>query len=296
MTIRIAVLISLLAGGLPAQEDALKQRVQARSQAVVEMLTSGLVTEGTDGLLKPVGQLEPPQRQTMQEENQDREAIFQLIAEKSGITLDEVRQMYSARAKMKFPPPQAPPGPPGCKLTPGKPAETARLLQYLKQGMNYASQKQFDNALAEFQPALAIDKNFLNLNLNVGAAQMSLKKYAEAEAAFRAEVKLVDCLAAMNDNQLGAFGYYFEVEEKDAAKRRKAQTEKLKAALPGSRANAHYNLACALARLNQKDQALSELKAAVEAGPVSKQNLNADPDLAAVRSAPEFRDIVARAK
>lgn len=281
---------------LMAQEEALKQRVQARSQAVVELLTAGVLSEGVDGLLKPVGQIEPSQSQTMREENQDREAIFQLIAERSHVPVEEVRQMYSKRARVKFPVTSAVAGAGPCKLVAAKAPDVERLLHYLKQGMMYASQKKFDLALAEFQPALNIDKNFLSLNQNVGSAQLALKKYAEAEAAFKAEVKLTECLSGLNDNQLASFGYFFEVAEKDAAARKRAQAEKLKAELPKARANAHYNLACAYSLQKQKDPALAALRAAVDAGFADKKSLNGDSDLAFVRQAPEFKEIAAKIK
>jgi tetratricopeptide (TPR) repeat protein len=281
---------------LMAQEEALKQRVQARSQAVVELLTAGVLSEGVDGLLKPVGQIEPSQSQTMREENQDREAIFQLIAERSHVPVEEVRSMYSKRARVKFPVTSAGAGAGPCKLVAAKAPDVERLLHYLKQGMMYASQKKFDLALAEFQPALNIDKNFLSLNQNVGSAQLALKKYAEAEAAFKAEVKLTECLSGLNDNQLASFGYFFEVAEKDAAARKRAQAEKLKAELPKARANAHYNLACAYSLQKQKDPALAALRAAVDAGFADKKSLNGDSDLAFVRQAPEFKEIAAKIK
>lgn len=290
------VIAALVVLPLLGQEEALKQRVQARSQAVVELLSAGVLMEGVDGLLKPVGQIEPAQSQLMREENQDREAIFQLVAEKSHVPLEEVRQMYARRARAKFPPAAMQAGAGPCKLVPAKGPDVERLLHYLKQGMMYASQKKFEQALAEFQPALNIDKNFLGLNQNVGAAQLALKKYADAEAAFKAEVKLTECLAGMNEGQLANFGYFFEVTEKDAAARKRAQAEKLKAELPKARANANYNLACVYSLQKQKDPALAALRAAVEAGFSDRRALNGDSDLAFVRQAPEFREIAARLK
>ncbi|MBL8293367.1 MAG: DUF1318 domain-containing protein [Bryobacterales bacterium] len=290
------VIAALVVLPLLGQEEALKQRVQARSQQVVELLSAGVLMEGVDGLLKPVGQIEPAQSQLMREENQDREAIFQLIAGKSNVPVEEVRQMYAKRARAKYPAAAVSAGAGPCKLVPAKAPDVARLLQYLKQGMMYASQKKFEQALAEFQPALNIDRNFLGLNQNVGSAQLALKKYAEAEAAFQAEVKLTECLAGMNEGQLANFGYFFEVAEKDAAARKRAQAEKLKAELPKARANAHYNLACVYSLQKQKDPALAALRAAVDAGFADKRVLNGDSDLAFVRQAPEFREIAARLK
>ena len=291
--ILIAVLIVISGTALLAQDEAaLKQRIQGRADAVAELVSSGLVQEGSKGLLVASGQLTPQQSTTMQDENKDREAVFAVIAKKSGITPADVAQMYAKRASKGAAPVSAGFGP--CKLTPAKVADVARLLQYLKQGMNYASQKKYDLALAEFQPALAIDKNFLGLNQNVGSAQLSLKKFSEAENAFKAELKLADCLSPLNDAQLSNFAYFIEVDEKDPAKRKKEQSDKLKAQIPVIKGTAHYNLACVYSTQKQKDAALTELRAAVDAGFSDKKALSSDPDLAFVRSTPEFRDILSK--
>ncbi|MEX2264241.1 MAG: DUF1318 domain-containing protein [Bryobacteraceae bacterium] len=288
-----ALLLAALTA-LAQDEASLKQRVQGRSQAVVDLLASGAVMEGIDGLLKPNGQLEPPQSQLMQEENKDRQAIFALIAAKSKIPVEDVGELYSKRARAKWPPHAAAAGLGPCKLSPARNVDAARLLQYLKQGMNYASQKKYDLALAEFQPALAIDRNFLGLNQNVGAAQLALKKYPQAEAAFQAEAKLAECLSPLNEGQLAAFAYFVEVEEKDPVRRKTAQAAKLKTEVARAKAEANYNLACLYSLKRQKEPALGALRAAVDAGFSNKRALNSDSDLAFIRQTPEFRDIAAK--
>ena len=142
----------------------------------------------------------------------------------------------------------------------------------------------------------SFEYNYPTANQNVGAAQMGIKKYADAHTAFHAELKLVDCLAGLGDSQLGEFGYFVEVAEQDPVKRRQAQSEKLKAELPKVKAATHYNLACNYSLQKQKDGALTELKAAIDAGFSGKQALNTDPDLAFVRQTLEFRELVGRVK
>jgi len=289
------VLAALTLIPLQAQDEAtLKQRVQSRSQAVVDLLTSSVVLEGTDGLLKPNGLLEQAQSQLMQDENKDRQAIFALIAARAKIPVEDVGSMYSKRARAKWPTQQVASSGGPCKLVPAKAADVARLLQYLKQGMNYASQKKYDLALAEFQRALVIDKNFLSLNQNVGAAQLALKKYADAEAAFKTEVKLVDCLAPLNESQLMPFAYYVEVVEQDPARRKTAQAAKLKSDVGKANADVHYNLACLYSLKKEKQPALEALRTAVDAGFSNKQALKVDSDLGYIRQMPEFREIAAK--
>ena len=58
----------------------------------------------------------------------------------------------------------------------------------------------------------------------------------------------------------------------------------------------HYNLACALARLGHKDQALFELGEAVERGFTDAAHMRADDDLATLRDDQSFKDLLKKAR
>ena len=273
-------------------ETTLKQQEQARLQPIADLLSSGAAQEGDDGLLHASGVLDAQGRQTLESENRDRRAIFTLISQKSRVPADEVARMYASRVPHQLP--SATMGYGSCKLVPAKNVDVARLLQYLKQGINFAGQKRFDAALSEFRSALAIDKNFLGLNANVGSAQLELKSYNEAENSFKAELTLVDCLSSLNTDQLARFGYFVEVDEKDPAKRKQLQAEQLKAKLPKEKAATEFNLACVYSLEKQKDSSLAALRAAVEAGFTDRKALSNEPELAYVRGSSEYRDLVNR--
>ncbi len=295
--LRLVLPLVMVAGAMRAEDEAaLKQRVQARSQSVVELLSKGVAIEGSDGLLKPVGQLEAQQSRLIQEENQDRQAIFSLISAKSKVPADDVASLYSKLARAKWPPQAASSAGYGpCSLTPARPDDVSRLLQYLKQGINFAGQKKFDLALAEFKPALTIDHNFLGLNQNVGSAELALKQYPEAESALQAEIKLVGCLAGMNDNDLASFGYFLEVDAKDPAGRKAAQAAGLRAELPKVKAATYYNLACLYSLQRKQDAGLESLKSAVQSGFNDRKVLTSDPDLAYLRQAAGYQQILSGA-
>src|SRR5262249_8743786 len=141
--------------------------------------------------------------------------------------------------------------------------------------------------------ALAIDTNFLSLHLNLGAAQMALRKYNDATASEKEELKLIGCLEPLSDDQLASFSYFMEVFEKDASKRGNAQAQALREQLPKVRAAANYNLACIYSRQKRSNDALDSLRAAVAAGFDDQKSLIGDPDLANVRQNPEFKSILA---
>jgi pimeloyl-ACP methyl ester carboxylesterase len=62
------------------------------------------------------------------------------------------------------------------------------------------------------------------------------------------------------------------------------------------RAEPHYNLACAHARLGRKDQALSELEKAVELGFEDAAHIEKDDDLVTLRTEARYGGLVARAR
>lgn len=294
----LLLLILLLVGFAAlcsAQDEAtLKAHEQARAAAVISLLSSGAVQEGEDGMLHSAGALDPQAAQTVESENQDRRAIFALISQKSRVPVEEVARMYANRVPHSMPMTSAGVG--ACKLVPAKNVDVARLLQYLKQGVNYAGQKRFDAALAEFRSALAIDKNFLGLNGDIGSAQMEMKNYQDAETSLKAELKLVDCLSGLTNAQLSRFGYFIEVDEADPAKRKQLQAERLQAQVAKEKAATEYNLACVYSLQKQKDQSITALRTAIDSGFSDRKVLSAEPALAYVRQSSEYRDLVNRLK
>jgi tetratricopeptide (TPR) repeat protein len=182
-----------------------------------------------------------------------------------------------------------------CNLTPAKDVDIARLLQYMKQGMIYATMNKPEPALSEFQQALAIDKNFLGLNQNVASALIALKRYTEAESSLKNEIKLIGCLDPLPDTTLSRFAYMMEIQEKDLAKRSLRQAEVLRTQLGKVKALSQYNLACLYSLQKQKRPALDALRDAVKAGFDDQKALNSDPDLSFIRSSPEFKEILSTA-
>jgi tetratricopeptide (TPR) repeat protein len=65
---------------------------------------------------------------------------------------------------------------------------------------------------------------------------------------------------------------------------------------PGAttRGLAYYNMACAYARLNNKEKAFEMLAKAIDEGFVNRSTFETDTDLAALRSDPRFAQLLAR--
>jgi len=182
-----------------------------------------------------------------------------------------------------------------CGLNPVSQPDLTRLLTYLKQGMIYASQSRYELAVKEFEQVQQIDPNFLAMHENIAAAQLKLKKLSEAESHLQQELKLIGCLDQTKDADLPKFAYMLEVGQKGEGDPDAARAQTMRTRLKQATGVAHYNLACLRARQGAAEQALAELRLAVDSGFSDASALRRDPDLAAVRTVPGFQEVVASA-
>ncbi|MDQ2900355.1 MAG: hypothetical protein M3Y07_11230 [Acidobacteriota bacterium] len=125
--------------------------------------------------------------------------------------------------------------------------DAQRALEYLKQGMNYASQRKPEAALDEFQQVLKIDPHYLAIQQNIGLQYAALGRYPEAEKAIHQELDLLTCFGKMTDAQLAPFDYMMETGRKPAGEKRTEQTQTFRRRAQETQAAAHYNLACRFA-------------------------------------------------
>ena len=179
-----------------------------------------------------------------------------------------------------------------CRLTPVAEPDVNRLLTYLKQGMNYAAQHRYDLALNEFEQVQKIDPNFLAMHEDVAAAQLKLKKFPEAENHLEEELKLIGCLDQMNDTDLPRFAYMLEVGQEGGSNPSLSRAQAMRKRIKQARAAAHYNLACIRSHEGMTEQAIAELRQAVDSGFCDVSALRRDPDLVNVRSAGGFQEVL----
>ncbi|MBZ5623308.1 MAG: hypothetical protein LAQ69_31990 [Acidobacteriia bacterium] len=179
-----------------------------------------------------------------------------------------------------------------CGLRPVNQPDVNRLLTYLKQGMNYATQHRYDLALNEFEQVRQIDPNFLAMHEDIAAAQLKLKKFPDAENHLEEELKLIGCLDQMNDTDLPKFAYMLEVGQEGGSNSNLARALAMRKRIKQARGAAHYNLACIRSHQGITEQALAELRQAVENGFSDVSALRRDPDLANVRSARGFQEVL----
>jgi hypothetical protein len=178
-----------------------------------------------------------------------------------------------------------------CGLKPVPRPDVNRLLIYLKQGVNYASQSKYEMALKEFDQVRQIDPNFLAMHENIAAADIKLKRFKEADTQLQEELKLVGCLETLQDEALVPFAYIVETgrEVNDLGQ---AKAQAMRQRLGQARTVARYNLACLQSLQGRPSEALAELREAVKGGFADVKALKRDPDLAKVRLDTGFSQIL----
>ncbi len=109
-------------------------------------------------------------------------------------------------------------------------------------------------------------------------------KQGKGEAAWEA-LQLIPPDRVTADTLLQVENLFFEVGQDDPARK----IAELRYHKTGN-AGAAYNVACAHARLGQPDQAIEWLRKAVRDGFDDKRQINEDPDLASLRSLPQWQE------
>jgi tetratricopeptide (TPR) repeat protein len=104
---------------------------------------------------------------------------------------------------------------------------------------------------------------------------------ALARAVLRVRARRLDALAMLG-HALTALGRHEEALEADLRAVEVAPED----------ATARYNLACSFANLGRVDEAISALREAVRLGYRDVRHMEADPDLASIRSDPRYRALV----
>ena len=276
--------MAFMAFGQETDEAVLKSRIRARAGTVRRLLASGAALETKGGLLRTEAGATAADQPVIKAENADRQAVWELVAQRTRTTPQKVKELFAERALIRNPktPPVA-----GCGPA-GNPDQLTRLVTYLYQGLRYAQQKQFENAHKEFEAMLGLDASFLSAHLNSGTALLRLSRFDEARQAYDAELKLTACLEPLPEERLAAYCYM--LESRHGTPQLTQVLGNCRARVKETRQQTLVSLAGLHSLRKQKELSLAALRTAREAGFHDWPSLARDPDLAFVRTQPEFSE------
>ena len=108
------------------------------------------------------------------------------------------------------------------------------------------------------------------------------------------EISFFEGLVKKAPNYVDALIPLAEAYTKAGLHEKGLQIDKRLAKLRKSDPTVHYNLACSLALVGKKDEAIATLEKAIELGYSDFEHLKKDADLKELRSDPRFKSLIAR--
>src|SRR5450432_1723781 len=177
-----------------------------------------------------------------------------ILKNKTGIAFHQLLQLDSARKNYE----QA------VKLKP----DYAEAINNL--GTVYYARKSFRRAITFYKRALKLSPDSASIYSNLGTAYFASKQYVEATDAFQTALKL-DPEVFEHHSTYGVLLQERTVDE---------------------RAKYHYYVAKIYAKQGQNDRALQYIRKALEEGFTDRKKLMQDPEFAALRDLPAFKELL----
>jgi tetratricopeptide (TPR) repeat protein len=173
-----------------------------------------------------------------------------------------------------------------------------------KTGIAYRQMLQLDAAMKRYRRAIRLDAKYPEAINNLGTIFYAEKRYSRAAGCYKRALKLAPASASIYSN-LGT-AYFAEKKYKDAmqAYDKALQLDPevfehhstygvlLQERATDERAKYHYYLAKVYAEHGQTDRALQYIRKALEEGFTDRKKLLQDPEFAAMRDLPEFKELL----
>ena len=161
---------------------------------------------------------------------------------------------------------------------------------YLMNGRSLQQLRRFEEAGASFEKAQSLGAEAAGVLMSLGQLRVAEGRFEDATQFFT---------RAINAGQGGFFVYTQLARAQLGVSRNEEAIQNYEKAFAAgmpqwARAAAYYNLACAYARVGQKEKAFEALSSAVNEGFTNRNGFETDPDFASLRSEPRFREILAR--
>jgi tetratricopeptide (TPR) repeat protein len=173
-----------------------------------------------------------------------------------------------------------------------------------KLGIAYHQMTQLDAAMKRYRRAIRLDAKYSEAINNLGTIYYAEKRYGKATTSYKRALKLAPGSASIYSN-LGT-AYFAEKKYKEAweayntafqldpevFEHRNTYGVLLQERTVEERARFHYYLAKIYAKQGQKDRALQYIRKALEEGFTDRKKLLQDPEFAALRDLPEFKELL----
>jgi tetratricopeptide (TPR) repeat protein len=156
---------------------------------------------------------------------------------------------------------------------------------YFQEGLILQQNEKWEEAIAFFHKALALNDQLFSVRNNLGNAYFALGRYDEARREYEAALSLNPSYAKAHNNLGNAL---VELGELEAA----IQAFQSAIALDPFYATPHYNLGALYATMGERENALAALRKAIELNTAVKEWLREDPEeYSALQNDEEFQSL-----
>ena len=173
-----------------------------------------------------------------------------------------------------------------------------------KMGIAYHQMSQLDAAMKRYRKSIHLDSKYPEAINNLGTVYYAEKRYGHAAGLYKRALKLSPDSASIYSN-LGT-AYFAQKKYKEAAmaydkalqldpeifEHRSTYGVLLQERSVEERAKYHYYLAKIYAKEGQNERALLYIRKALEEGFTDRKKLIQDPEFAALRDSPEFKELL----
>jgi tetratricopeptide (TPR) repeat protein len=173
-----------------------------------------------------------------------------------------------------------------------------------KLGIAYHQMLQLEAAMKRYRRAIRLDAKYPEAINNLGTIYYAERRYARATTCYKRAIKLAPSSASIYSNLGTAYfaqkKYKFALDAYDTALRLDPEIFEhhstygvlLQERTVDERAKFHYYVAKIYAKQGQNERALQYIRKALEEGFTDRKKLLQDPEFAAMRDLPEFKELL----
>jgi len=176
--------------------------------------------------------------------------------------------------------------PPACDWSAADPATVAAVLPQFQKGLAQAKAGRNREAIVTLGEVQQQAKGLLGVELNIGVAELALKNWSAADAAFAEETKVITCLNGTTPETRNKLAGELGIS---------AEGDPIGDRLKVSEQLLHYNLACLRAAQDspKPELAMQELDLATKIAPLRKSDLERAKLLNSLRSRRDYQELLA---
>ena len=175
-----------------------------------------------------------------------------------------------------------------CQLAPQSSAHIGLLNELIADGRTAAAQGKLQEASKKFGEVISRDPHYLGAHQNLGIIQLEQNHFEKAVQSFRTEKAVVECMKGIPYEQLWRFAGVLSSQNL----RKDQKNAVLLNRIDQAEDTVNFNLACALARQGETQNALDQLKKASGNQSIDRSIVQNEEDFTSLHDNPNYQSVL----